>query len=126
MYVRYQSPTPNARGVHPGVFGLINALAKHGRLSSEEERFRVDSHAWYHANLIDPSDVDPRIYNRDLNPQATAWFKTSAGHLIERLTGYLEILTTHQVACVRVEAADPGNVIYEDPHQVVVVPYRTG
>ncbi|MFI7440345.1 hypothetical protein [Nonomuraea indica] len=126
MYVRYQSPTPNARGVHPGVFGLINGLAKDGRLSPEQQRFKTESHAWFHANLIDPSTVDPRIYDRDRNPGATAWFKASAGHLLERLTGYLEILAAHQVACVRVETSVPGEVIYEDVHQVIAAPYRTG
>lgn len=126
MYIRFQSPTPNARGVHPGVFGLVNVLAKHGRLSPEEERFRVERHAWFHANLIDPTDVDPQVYDRALNPGVTAWFKQSGGHLVERLSGYLEILATHRVECVRVEMADPGRVIYDDPHQIVVVPYETG
>ncbi|MET7462442.1 hypothetical protein [Nonomuraea sp. NPDC005501] len=126
MYVRYQSPTPNARGVHPGIFGLINGLAKDGRLSPEQERFKTESHAWFHANLIDPSTVDPHVYDRDRNPGATAWFKASASHLLERLTSYLEILAAHQVACVRVETSEPGEVIYEDLHQVIAVPYRTG
>ncbi|WP_268960171.1 hypothetical protein [Nonomuraea montanisoli] len=39
---------------------------------------------------------------------------------------YLEILAAHQVECVGVEASEPGQVIYEDLHQVVAVPYRTG
>ncbi|MER6008883.1 hypothetical protein ABT120_60850 [Nonomuraea angiospora] len=124
--MRFQSPSPNARGVHPGVFGLFNDLAKRGRLSPEEEHFKTENHAWYHANLTDPSDVDPDIYNRERNPGATAWFKPTAGHLIDRVSGYLEILARHEVACVRVEMADPGNVIYEDAHQVIVLPYRTG
>ncbi|GAA3677756.1 hypothetical protein GCM10022224_047300 [Nonomuraea antimicrobica] len=126
MYVRFQSPTPNARGVHPGVFGLVNGLAKQGRLSPEQERFRTEGHAWYQANLTDPSDVDPHVYDRVRNPGATAWFKPSAGPFIERVSGYLDILAAHEVACVRVETPDPGNVIYEDPHQVIVLPHRTG
>ncbi len=126
VYVRFQSPVPNARGVHPGVFGLVNGLAKHGRLSPQEERFKDENHAWFHANLIDPSDVDPLVYDRASNPKAAAWFKPTATHLLERLPGYLDILATHGVACVRVEMADPGKVIYEDPHQIVVIPYETG
>lgn len=47
-------------------------------------------------------------------------------HLLERVPGYLRILAAHGVECVRVELADPGTVIYDDPHQVVVVPYATG
>ncbi|MEW1845305.1 hypothetical protein AB0392_45795 [Nonomuraea angiospora] len=37
MYVRFQSPTPNARGTYPGVFGLVNNLAAQGLLSPGEE-----------------------------------------------------------------------------------------
>ncbi|MEV4563907.1 hypothetical protein AB0K12_09060 [Nonomuraea sp. NPDC049419] len=124
MYVRFQSPVPNARGVYPGVFGLVNVLAKHGRLSPEEQRFRDENHAWFHANLVDPSDVDPHVYDRVLNPKAMAWFKLAATHLLERVPGYLAILAAHGVECVRVEMADPGKVIYEDAHQVVVIPYE--
>lgn len=52
-----------------------------------------------------------------------AWFKATAGHLIERVDGYLEILAAHEVACERVESTDPGRVVYEDEVQVVVVPW---
>lgn len=126
MYVRFQSPTPNARGTHPGVFGLVNHLAAQGRLSAEQERFRRETNAWYDAHFTNPADVDPLVYDRQRNPAAAAWFKASAGHLIQRVDGYLDILAAHDVACVRVESPDPGTVIYEDNDQVVVVPYETG
>jgi hypothetical protein len=108
------------------MFGLINVLAKHGQLSPEEERFKDENHAWFHATLIDPTDVDPHVYDRVLNPKTTAWFKPTATHLLKRLPGYLAILAAHGVERVRVELADPGKVIYEDLHQVVVAPYATG
>lgn len=126
MYVRFQSPTPNHRGIHVGVFALVNGLASQGKLSEEEERFRRTNNDWYNANFTNPSDVDPIVYDRELNPGAVAWFKISASHLIERVAGYLEILAAHGVPCVRVESADPGRVIYEDDEQVVVVPYEIG
>ncbi len=126
MYVRFQSPTPNGRGTYPGVFGLVNSLAMQGRLSEEEERFRRENNAWYEANFTNPADVDPTVYDRQLNPGAAAWFKPSARHLMERVPGYLAILAAHRVECVRLEVADPGKVIYEDDDQIVVVPYEIG
>jgi hypothetical protein len=36
-YVRFQSPVTDSRGRFVGVFALVNALAKQGRLSTEEE-----------------------------------------------------------------------------------------
>ncbi|SDK70187.1 hypothetical protein [Nonomuraea jiangxiensis] len=126
MYVRFQSPKPNGRGTYPGVFGLVNGLAAQGRLSNAEERFRRENNAWYEANFTNPATVDPTVYDRSINPGAAAWFKLSAGHLMQRVPGYLAILAAHDVECVRLESVDPGRIIYEDDGQVVVVPHEIG
>jgi hypothetical protein len=122
VYIRFQSPRVNSHGIHVGVFGLVNTLAKQGLLTDEEERFRRVNNDWYDASYTNPSDVDPTVYDREVNPGAVAWFKSSAVHLIERVDGYLKILAAHGVACVRVESDHPGRVVYEDADQVVVVP----
>jgi hypothetical protein len=57
-----------------------------------------------------------------LNPGATAWFKSTAGEVLDRVAGYLDLLSVHGVACERIESPNPGKVVYEDEHQVVVVP----
>jgi hypothetical protein len=121
-YVRFQSPTTSRRGIHVGVFGLVNTLAKEGLLTEDEEQFRRANNDWYDANYTNPSDVDPTVYDLEVNPGAVAWFKSSAVHLIDRVDGYLRILAAHGVACERVESADPGTVVYEDADQIVVVP----
>jgi hypothetical protein len=126
MYVRFQSPAANGRGAYPGVFGLVNGLAEQGRLSDAEEQFRRENNAWYEANFTNPATVDPTVYDRDINPGAAAWFKPSAGHLMQRVPGYLAILAAHGVECTRLESTDPGRIIYEDNEQIVVVPHETG
>ncbi|MFI5659274.1 hypothetical protein [Streptomyces sp. NPDC051684] len=121
-YVRFQSTSSDERGQFKGVFGLVNNLSRDGRLTADQERFRRENNAWYDAAYLDPSTVDPTVYDPTLNPGATAWFKPSASHLIERVTGYLAILSAHEVPCHAVTSPDPGHVIYEDDVQVVVVP----
>ncbi|MEU5216554.1 hypothetical protein AB0G79_10195 [Streptomyces sp. NPDC020807] len=122
-YVRSQSPHRNARGVFTGVFGLVNNLAREGRLSDEQESFRRSNNSWYDAAYPDPSLVAPHVYDDAVNPGAAAWFKPSATHLLARVPGYLEILTAHGVAYESLRSADPGRIIYEDEVQVVVVPH---
>ena len=122
-YIRFESPHRNDRGHFTGVFGLVNTLAREGRLSLEEESFRRLHNSWYDAAYPDPSTVDPTVYDRATNPGAAAWFKPSATHLIERVPGYLEILRAHGVACRTRRCADPGRIVYEDDVQIVVVPY---
>lgn len=123
MYIRFQSPTPGRRGVHTGIFGLTNLLARNGELSEAENADWRAGNDWYNAAYPDPSDSDPTVYDELANPRATAWFKESATHLFERIPHYLEILRAHDVPCMRVETPDPGRVIYEDEVQVVVVPH---
>ena len=120
--VRFQAAEPNRRGHYPGVFGLVNGLSKAGLLTTVEEEFRVTSNAWFHANLIDPSEVDPEVYDRTLHPQAAAWFKTSSIHLIDKVSGYLGVLRSHGLAYQVVHSNAPGEVIYEDDHQVIAKP----
>ncbi|MEU0162312.1 hypothetical protein ABZ154_26685 [Streptomyces sp. NPDC006261] len=120
-YVRFQSPHRNRRGRFTGVFGLINTLAREGRLTEQQEAFRRSNNSWYNAAYTDPSTVDPTVYDHEINPGASAWFKPSATHLLERVPGYLQVLAAHGVDCQLLRSADPGRIIYEDDVQVVVV-----
>ena len=122
VYIRFQGTVLDDRGVYPGIFKLVNSLARDGRLSTEQERFRRMNNDWYDAAYPNPSELDPRIYDWDHNPGAVAWFKSSAGFLFERLPGYLAILTDHGIGYERLESANPGRFVYEDEHQVIVVP----
>ncbi|WP_042366054.1 hypothetical protein [Streptacidiphilus neutrinimicus] len=123
VFVRFQAASPNARGHFPGVFALLNGLARAGRLSEEEHRFWRAANDWYDACLTDPSTVDPTVYDRELHPAAASWFKSAAGEFVEGVSGCLRILAAHDVPCERLESSAPGRVIYEDDHQIVVVPW---
>ncbi|MBQ0997750.1 MULTISPECIES: hypothetical protein [unclassified Streptomyces] len=126
QYLRFQSPHRNDRGRFTGVFGLVNNLAREGRLSEEQEAFRRLNNKWYDAAYTDPSTIDPTVYDDEVNPGAAAWFKPSATHLLARVPGYLEILAAHGVDCQVLRSTDPGQVVYEDDVQIVVVPYGHG
>ncbi|MEI5098599.1 hypothetical protein RB200_07910 [Streptomyces sp. PmtG] len=120
VYVRFESPTRHERGHFPGVFALVNGLARDGRLTAGQERFRRAGNDWYDAAYPTP---DASFYDPERHPGAVAWFKSTATHLIERVPGYLDVLAAHGVPCREVRSADPGRVVYEDDVQVVVVPH---
>ncbi|MGW6279993.1 hypothetical protein [Kribbella sp. NPDC055071] len=121
MYIRYQSPHPDHRGRHIGIFGLVNTLSKRGLLTPAEEAFRRKNNDWYDATYTNPSDVDPSVYAD--NPLAAAWFKPTATHLFTPIPGYLAILHSHHTPCTRYTLPNPGQILYEDPFQVVVIPH---
>lgn len=122
-YVRFQAVDRNRHGIRPGVFALVNGLAFDGRLTDVEERFRLDSNAWYTRSYTNPADVVPDIYSHQYNPGATSWFKVSAAHLFERVDGYLDLLRAHGVDYEVVYSTQPGRIVYEDADQIVVVPW---
>lgn len=126
MFVRYQAHVPNRRGIHTGVFGLANGLAHKGKLSDIERAAWRDGNDWFNLAYPDPSESNSGVYDPQVNPQAAAWFKDTATHLLERIEPYLEMLRRHGVPFVRLVSDDPGQIIYEDAVQVVVVPYKAG
>jgi hypothetical protein len=122
-FLRYQAQHPNRRGAKAGIFGLANGLAREGLLTDGDHQWWVSSNAWYDAAYPDPNTVDPAVYDRGINPYAQAWFKTTAGHLLARIPGYLDLLTRYGVGWEEVRSTDPGKVLYEDDVQVVVNPH---
>ncbi|WP_090475692.1 hypothetical protein [Nakamurella panacisegetis] len=69
--------------------------------------------------------MDRTIFDKAVHPLAGCWFKSTADHLLARVTGYLELLDRHGVAWRTQRSTDPGRRIYEDDVQVVVVPHAT-
>ena len=125
-FVRFHSPTPNARGTFPGVFALANGLRNDGRLNDADLEWLRVANARATAAYADPSVTHPEVYDRALHPAAEAWFRVSASHLTEMVRDYVDLLARYDVACVESRSDDPGEVIYSDDVQIVVVPSRSG
>jgi hypothetical protein len=124
-FVRFQSPQASERGINIGVFGLVNLLGRHGRLTPDDEQLRRERNRWFDDAYPDPSTVDPTVYDHAVNPRAVAWFKQeAAADLVAATLEHCAILDRYDIAWERVESDEPGRVVYEDAHQVVVVPHH--
>lgn len=66
-----------------------------------------------------PGSVDANLF---LNPTATCWFKESAQNLLDRVPGYLNLLDRYSPAWAERRSQNPGQILYEDDLQVVVIP----
>lgn len=118
-FVRYRSPHPNARGAQVGIFALANGLRSDGELSPAELEWLRENNAWYDAAYAEP---DASVFDRSVHPIVECWFKDDALYLLDRVDGYLALLDAHGVPWERVESSGPGQVLYEDEVQIVVVP----
>ncbi|HEX4728049.1 MAG TPA: hypothetical protein VH298_09640 [Jatrophihabitans sp.] len=119
-YLRYESTVPNANGRHPGIFGLANGLARAGRLTDADWTWWRANNDWLDAAYPDPATVDPSLF--DGSVPVSCWFKSTAGHLLARVPGYLDLLDRYQVGWTERRSANPGWIRYEDDVQVVVTP----
>lgn len=126
MYIRFESTVPGSRGVPIGLFGLANDLARTGRLSAEEWTWWRANNDWFQAAYTDPATVDPTLFDKSVHPVVTCWFKDTAGHLLDRVPGYLDLLDRHGVGWRERRSPDPGTILYEDDVQVLVVPHGRG
>lgn len=106
------------------MFGLANGLAHPGKLSDTERAAWRTGNDWFNLVYSDSSKSNPGVYDPQVNPQAAAWFKDTATHLLERIEPYLEMLMRYDVQFVTLFSEDPGLFIYEDAVQVVVVPHK--
>ena len=123
-FIRYQAVEPNHRGVKIGIFGLANGLAREGALTEQDYQWWTKANTWYDDAYPDPSTIDPSVYDRGVNPQAQAWFKTTAGQLLARVPHYLTLLDRYGVNWEISRSSNPGIILYEDDVQVVVNPYQ--
>ena len=122
-YCRFQSAVPNRHGRFPGVFAMANGLGRQGLLDPAD-------HAWWEAEnrrgdelYVDPSTVNPTCFDRELNPGARSWFRSSATGLIAMTQACLAMLDRYGVPWVELRSDSPGRVVYADEVQVVAVPY---
>lgn len=122
-YLRYESASPNSRGIRPGLFALANGLARSGRLAPADWSWWRTNNDWLDAAYPDPAAIDPSLFDRSRNPIVACWFKGSAQHLLSRVPGYLDLLDRYGMTWVERQSADPGCILYEDAVQVVVSPH---
>jgi hypothetical protein len=124
-HVRYEATEANRRTRYPGVFALANGLAHSGRLTPEDW-------AWWrtHNDLMNdaypnPTSVNPSVYDRDLHPDARAFFRADAHDLLDVTRGYLGLLDRYAVGWREIRTYDPGRILYSDDVQVVAEPWGT-
>jgi len=125
IYIRYESATPNAHGLHTGVFGLANVLARTGQLTTADWGWWRTNNDWLDAAYTDPATVDPSLFDKTKNPIVICWFKETATHLLDRVPGYLDLLDRYGIGWVERRTSNPGTVLYEDDVQVLTRPADT-
>lgn len=107
-------------GVEVGIFVAVDHLRRAGMLSDSEEQLYFDVDDWFRSALPVPS-----LYTDGNTLGAVTWFRSrvrARTDFVERLNALRGLLSAHGVAPRESVSDDPGRIVYEDDHQVGVVP----
>ena len=85
-FVRFQGVEPSVRGIHVGVFGLVNVLGRGGRLSEVPAADHLVEATRGHLDILDAHDVAwERVESEDPGRVATRTTTRSWWFLITRM-----------------------------------------
>jgi len=123
MFFRFQSAVPNRRGTYPGIFAMTNGLRDCGMLTDDDAEWIRRENADGERIYTDPSTVTAGCYSATIHPGAQSWFKAEAFELLVMARRYTTLLDRYEVPWVELHTNSPGRIVYEDPVQVVAVPF---
>ena len=117
VFLRFAVGEIHADSQQPlGVFQAAYGLRRRYGSSSGTGRRFDPALQWFGENLVAPEDVPTR---------AIFWFKSDAGACVGRIWEMIHALKVSGLMVWMMRCHQPGNVVYEDAHQVAAVPHRT-
>jgi hypothetical protein len=102
-----------------GVITEARILRDENKLTQYEEEWLEEIYDWLDANLPTPPFSTGK-FPRD----AVAWFKAESTGFIARMWDLVAIIEGHDVPVLLLKSPNPGKVVYEDDHQVLVEEWR--
>lgn len=117
FFSRFSAGYVGRTGVPVGVFVAVDHLRRTGNLDEEDIVRYAFADAWFQENL-----PNPPFYDDGNSLGAVTWFRETATEMTEQLRPLLSILDSKGVAWERSVSENPGQVVYEDPWQIGVIP----
>jgi hypothetical protein len=107
---------------HRLLTGLVTEarlLRDRGKLAPHEAERLEAIYEWFNSNLPCPP-FSSSGWSRD----AASWFKDSAKDSIKQMRALAVLLESHGLLVRTLRSKNPGKVLYEDDHQVVVEEWK--
>lgn len=125
-YVRFTTDARTAHGgVLGGVFHAVGVLRRTTELDPVDSIWLADLERWFERTLAVPGRLSARSGYREPRT-AVCWFRDVATEHLERASELAALLVRHGVRVHRLESANPGEIVWQDEHQVAAIPYGLG
>lgn len=115
MYVRFVVGDDGEH--HRGLSGLFvhaHRLRDGGHLDAAEAVMVEHTITWFNEHLRVPP------FPRDWPSDAISWFRADATEAVRRMWSLAHAIEAHGLPVRMLRSANPGRVMYEDEHQIVV------
>ncbi len=124
MYLRFEiDEKDEMSGREKGIFIAMDILLENGSLYEYEQEIEKEIYAWFKKNLKVPK-VQSSKSGYHAKPRSISWFKNSATEHIDKMRQYAQILEAHDMAVKQLTTERPGNIVYEDEHQIAAIPFN--
>ena len=124
MYLRFEiDEKDDISGREKGIFMAMDILQENDSLYSYERELEDELYSWFKKNLKVPK-VQSSGSGYHARPKSISWFKSSATKHIEKMREYAQILESHGLTVKQVTTDRPGNIVYEDEHQIAAIPFN--
>ena len=102
-----------------GIFASAYLLLKQQEIHEATSRFLKEELVWFEHNLRVPK-------LSSAHRRAKFWFRPEAEEMIERAWAMMMLLKDHGLPVVNDTTDNPGDIIYEDEHQIAAIPPGAG
>ena len=103
-----------------GIITEARLLRDRGSLAPHEAEQLEAIYEWFNGNL-----PCPPFSSAGWSREAVTWFKDSAKESIKRMRQLSVLLESHGLLVRTLRSKNPGKVLYEDDHQVVVEEWKS-
>lgn len=124
MYLRFEiDEKDDISGREKGIFMAMDILLEDGALYEYEKELEKEIYAWFKKNLKVPKFQSSKS-GYHAKPRSISWFKSSAKEHIDKMRQYAQILESHDLSVKQITTERPGNIVYEDAHQIAAIPFN--
>src|SRR5688572_3786637 len=123
MYLRFITIFDKESGEREtGIFQAAGYFAESGSLNPEDKEKLRELGKWFGKNLKRPEKFSkskkPHTENTGLS-----WFKDTSSEYLKNMYDLKSILEKQDLIIEVIKSRNPGYIVYEDDHQIVVIPY---
>jgi len=121
MYIRFETNLVfRGTSCRKGIFAAMGDLKRMGVMTEEEHQWYVSTAAWFNENLNNPTCFNEPVAEQ-VRFSAKSWFLNVSSPYLSKSLQVVDLLRKYGIEVYMLESTDPGEVLYRDDLQIVVL-----